>query len=225
MTTTDTRKKIIAIVAAAVALTVPLTACTMGSPAPKEMVAERTVATADDVAGCGHVDAPMVDIPTDSDTEPRMRIPQPSGWQPLSDLGDVEVTRFALVHGDPAEYPRKIVAVALVRVPNASDADAQAVFDDTEAGLAELFAERGWPTELTATAGTVCGLPAETVTYAGAPTPDSHPITMLWVLVETNGQTYLAMVTQDIEPDDPTYQRQAETILSGFQVLPPAASV
>jgi hypothetical protein len=48
---------------------------------------------------------------------------------------------------------------------------------------------------------------------------------MLWVLVETNGQTYLAMVTQDIEPDDPTYQRQAETILSGFQVWPPAASV
>lgn len=225
MTTTPTRKKAVAILAACVALTVPLTACTMGELNASKGSDTRTVAAVKDADGCRQVDAPMVDIPTASDTEPRMRIPQPPGWQALTDLGDVELTRFAMVHGDPAEYPRKIVAVALDRVSDASHADAQTIFDGTRTDLVELFAERGWSTELTTTAGTVCGLPAETVTYAGAPTPDAKPITMLWVVTETSGHTYLAMVTQDTEPNDTTYQRRAETILSGFQVLPPAASI
>jgi hypothetical protein len=225
MTTTDVRKKVIAVLAIVGALTVPLTACTVGGPqSAKEGVAERTLAAANDIADCAHVDAPMLDIPTASDTEPRMRIPQPPGWEPLTDLGDVKMTRFAMVHGDPAVYPRKVVAVALERVPEASNTDAQTILDDARSGLVEMFAQRGWSTELTTTAGTVCGLPAETVIYAGDPAPNADPTAMLWIVVETNGQTYLAMITQDLEPNDPAYQRRAEKILSGFQVLPPALS-
>ena len=217
-------QKVIAILAASVALTVPLTAYNAAQPNPfNESAAGRTVAVGDEAAGCTHVDAPMVDIPTASDTEPRMRIPQPPGWRPITDLGDVAAARFAMVNGDPAAYPRKVVAVALHRVPDASDAEAQVMFDATRAELVEMFAKRGWPTELTAKETTVCGLPAETVTYAGDPALNAHSVAMLWVAVETEGDTYLAMVSQDFEPQDPSYQRGAETILSGFQLLPPAA--
>jgi hypothetical protein len=223
MTIFDTRKKIIAIVAASAALTVSLTACTTAQPDRfKESATGRTQAVSDEAAGCSHVDAPMVDIPTANDTEPRMRIPQPLGWRPVTDLGDSEVTRFAMVNGDPAAYPRKIATVALKRLPNASDANAQTIFDGSRAELADTFTKRGWPTALTTTETTVCGLPAERVTYAGDPALNAASMTMLWVAVDTDADTYLVMVSQDFQPQDPTYQRGAETILSGFQVLPPA---
>lgn len=207
-------KKVIIVATAAVGLLIPLTAFVAGEPTASN---GNHVTATDTANACQHVDAPMVDVPSASDTEPQMRIPQPAGWERVVDLGDVKHTRFAITYGDPAEYPRTLAAVALDRVPNV---DAQTIFDDTRADLVELFEERGWTTELTTTAGTVCGLPAETVTYAAAP----EPFTMLWVVIKTDGRTYLAIVTQDSRPDDPAYQRDAETILSGLQVFPPTTS-
>jgi hypothetical protein len=45
---------------------------------------------------------------------------------------------------------------------------------------------------------------------------------MLLVVIKTGGDTYLVGLVQTVESDNPTYQRDAETILTGFQMLPPA---
>jgi hypothetical protein len=224
---TRTLKNAITVLAIVVGLMLPLTACVTGKPAsPKEMAAERTLAVTSDFAAgaCGHADVPMLDIPTVSDTEPRMRIPQPPGWEPTTEVGDLgALTQFALMVGSRAEngFPRNVVLVTLERVP---DVDARTIFDQTRADLVQLFEEQNWPTDLTATAGTVCGLPAETLVYAGDPALNARPATILWVAIKAYGHTYLAAMTQTIEPGNPTYQRDAETILSGFEVLPPVAA-
>jgi hypothetical protein len=41
------------------------------------------------------------------------------------------------------------------------------------------------------------------------------------VVVESGGDTYLIAVVQTIEPGNARYQRDAATILAGFEVLPP----
>jgi hypothetical protein len=46
------------------------------------------------------------------------------------------------------------------------------------------------------------------------------PATTLLVVAESGDDTYLIAVVQDIDPDNPKYQRDAETILTGFEVLP-----
>lgn len=45
---------------------------------------------------------------------------------------------------------------------------------------------------------------------------------MLLVLIKTGGDAYLVGLVQTVESDNPMYQRDAETMLTGFQVLPPA---
>jgi hypothetical protein len=112
----------------------------------------------------------------------------------------------------------------------APDADAQTSFERTRADLVYMFDEEGLPTNLETTVGTVCGLPAWTVTYAGTDmrvgtslrVAQARPVTMLLVVIKTRGDTYLVGLVQTVESDNPMYQRDAETILTGFQVLPPA---
>jgi len=60
-------QKVLAILAASAALIVPLTAYNAAQPTPfNESATGRTVAVGDEAAGCAHVDAPMVDVPTAS---------------------------------------------------------------------------------------------------------------------------------------------------------------
>lgn len=229
MFSTQTLKKVIIVPAAVVGLLVPLTACVAGEPAAsKELVAERTLRTTTDpgAGACRQVDAPMLDVPTGDDAEPRMRIPQPPGWEPTAELAGVEdFTRFALMTGDRTDngFPRNAVGVTVDRVPGD---DAQTIFDDTRAGLVALLEERGWPaTHLQTTAGTVCGLPSQRLTYAGDLSLGARPTTMLWIAAKGRGDTYLIGLTQTIAPNNPTYQRDADMILSGFEVLPPASNL
>jgi disulfide bond formation protein DsbB len=52
----------------------------------------------------------------------------------------------------------------------------------------------------------------------------ARPVTMLLVVIKTGGDTYLVGLVQTVESDNPTYLRDAETILTGFQMLPPASA-
>jgi hypothetical protein len=137
------------------------------------------------------------------------------------------------------ERPQNVVVVSLepVPLPHAdadadADADARAIFEHLRADLVKMLDAKGLRMDLTTTAGTVCGLPAETITFAGADAglgamtaPQGRPATMLHVVTKVGGDTYLVAVSQTIEPDNPTYQRDGETILTGFQVLPPMANL
>ena len=76
---------------------------------------------------------------------------------------------------------------------------------------------------------TVCGLPAQTYTYGhgsrglGAATPeDVPPTTFLQVVARAGGRAHLVIMLSAGSPESSTYQRDAERIVTGFEVLPPA---
>jgi hypothetical protein len=152
------------LIASAVALTVSLAACAPDEPAAaKEFVADTTLSVAGGNPGaCTPVDAPMLNIPTASDDEPRMRIPQPQGWERSTEFDNVdESVRFSLVNTDLVGDEARDNAV-VVTVEPAPDADAQTSFERTRADLVYILDEEGLPTTLETTVGTVCGLPAWT---------------------------------------------------------------
>lgn len=188
-----------------------------------------------DVVGmgaCTHVDAPMLDIPAASDTEPQLRIPVPPGWARNTELDSVDQSlRFTLAHtvDDTGEPPQNVAIVSLDRAE--PDSDAQAILDDLRSGLKDMLEAKQLPTDFATTPGTVCGLPAQALVFAGTATrlggmtlPQGRPATALHVVAEAGGHTYLIQLTTTTEPDDPKYQRDVETILTGFQVLPPASA-
>ena len=80
-------------------------------------------------------------------------------------------------------------------------------------------------TDLRVTEHTLCGLPAATVNYQ-TPTMGNlapHPGTVVIAVLHTDDMTYVASVTvQTADPQNPTYQRDADMILKGFQMLPPS---
>jgi hypothetical protein len=224
MNTTHTRRKFArtSVSAAAVALATSLAACT---------TVTHGAAVVDDRGPCTHVAAPMLDIPTASDTEPQMRIPQPPGWERSTELeGLDESFRLGLANTELVGEPsQNAVTVMVESVP---DADAQTLFDGFHAGMVEVLDEEGLQPDITRTAGTLCGLPSETITLVGADMGmgaavnalPPGPATMLLVVAESGADTYLVAVVQTIEPDNPTYQRDAETILTGFEVLTQVAT-
>jgi hypothetical protein len=117
------------LIASALALTVSVAACATDEPAAsKEFVAGTTLSVAGDTAAvgdqsaCTPVDAPMLNIPTASDDEPRMRIPQPQGWERSTEFDNVdESVRFSLVNTDLVgdEAPDIAVVVTVEPAPDA----------------------------------------------------------------------------------------------------------
>ena len=157
----------------------------------------------------------MTPIPTKSDDEPRMLIPQLSGWERTT-VPDFELFRFAMVN-------RRLIAndfATIVTVMLESEAgrkDPTSVFDNVRESLVTVAGA----TDLTATDATMCGHPAQTIHYtvpARGRVP-AHSATDVTAVVHTNGKTYAASVgVQTAVANDLAYQRDAETILTGFQV-------
>ena len=80
------------------------------------------------------------------------------------------------------------------------------------------------PPTCTSREHTLCGLPAETIDYITPPIGPiaPHPAKVVCAVLQTDDATFAMTVTvQTADPDNPTYQRDAETILTGFQMLPP----
>ncbi len=111
------------------------------------------------------------------------------------------------------------MVVTLESAPGIEDPDV--VFDTVREALeSDLGA-----TDLSVTDHTLCGLPAQTMHYQtpvmGNIAP--HPGSAIVAVLSTDGMTYAASVTaQTTDPDNPTYQRDADAILRGFQMLPPS---
>lgn len=209
--------------AAALAVLVLLAGC--GSSGDTEQTSRAASQSADatsqvddaEASACETVDAPMIDIPARADGEPTMAIPAPPGWERTTEL-DSELVRAALVNQSlTADGFAPNVVVTLESIDG--DVPAQDVFDQQRAALTS----QGGATDLTTTTGTLCGQPAETTDYMGAPvgaTP-ARPITVLLSTLQSDGRTYsLAVTVQTLKADDPTYLRDRETILSGFSWQP-----
>ena len=167
---------------------------------------------------CATVSSPLADIPPVDDGEPLLRIPVPSGWT-RNDMMDSRIIRYAIVAQDLAVGGFAANAVVtLESVPGSRPS--RAVFDENRSNLVGMLGAADLATETNST----CGFASETTDYiapAMGPAP-KRPVIMHAVVAVSEGTTYLATLTiQTADGDDPTYQRDAEEIVAGFQMLLP----
>jgi hypothetical protein len=203
-------------------LTVLMTSCTRYVDDARAVAgADRSPISAGDASQCETVDAPLTTVPDKGVDEPVMKIPQPQGWD-RSTMLDSELIRFAM--GNPnltADGFASNVVVTLESAPGIEDPDV--VFDTMRDALESNFGA----TDLRVSDHTLCGLPAQTMEYQTPPLGDiaPHPGTAVVAVLHADGTTFAASVTvQTADPDDPTYRRDADMILTGFQMLPPSES-
>jgi len=178
-------------------------------------------------AACTQVDAPLVEIPTPYAAEPLLRIPQPAGWERSTEF-DGGGIRFTLMDSDSPE-PQNIATVTVGRLDESADADSEALLDELRDDMIEGLQAQGFPTDYETTATTVCGLPARkhsrtaTPTSLGASASPRRTVTGLSVISKQDDDVYWIQLIVGAHPDSPADTREGETILSGFQVLPPPA--
>jgi hypothetical protein len=168
---------------------------------------------------CEQVSAPLTPIDPHSDGEPRLRIPQPPGWERASML-DSDVIRFTMRNKDlVANNFMPTAVVTLESVPGAATND-ETIFDQERAALVDRLGATGLHTKQI----TLCGDKAELVDY-DAPGMGRIPprkIRTLMVAATFDTSTYVTTVTvQSTDPDNPVYTRDTDTVLTGFQMLPP----
>lgn len=200
--------------------TVLMTSCTRYVDDARAVAGEdRSTVAESDASQCETVDAPLTTIPALRDDEPVMKIPQPQGWVRSTKM-DSELLRFAMINRSLArdDFASNVVAT-LESAPGIEDPDG--VFESQRESLESRFGA----TDLRVTKHTLCGLPAETVQYQTPPMGNlaPHPGTVVMAVLHTDDMTYAASVTiQTADPENPTYQRDADMILKGFQMLPPS---
>jgi hypothetical protein len=170
---------------------------------------------------CTKVDAPMVSIPDHNDEEPVMKIPQPGGWDRVT-MMDSELIRFTMRNQGLARDGFAPTAVVTLE-SHRGIAEPREVFDAQHDALESALGA----TNVQMTETTLCELPAETLEYT---TPQlgllpPHPAKVVTAVMHTDDMTYaMTMTVQSADPDNPTYRRDAEMILTGFQMLPPSGS-
>ena len=208
----------VAVIVGAAAL-VLATACTRVVDDARVVAAPdmgKAPATASD---CASVDAPMTSIREQTDEEPVMAIPQPAGWERVT-MMDSELIRFTMRNLSLANDGFAPTAVVTLE-SHRGIAEPREVFDAQQDALENVVGA----TNLQATQTTLCELPAEIIDYV---TPmlgmlPPHPARVVTAVLHTEDTTYaMTMTVQSADPENPTYKRDAETILTGFQMLPPS---
>ena len=174
---------------------------------------------APDRSGCQSVSAPMVDIPG-GDSEPRLRIPLPSGWEVSPALSPTDASiRLAILNPALADSGFTPNAVAVLKKVDPRSGDALQILELQN----EILRTKTDVTELNSMSSEVCGLPAMSATYTAQATGGAPPrkVTSLIVVDESDEATYIASVTiQSADHADETYARDSQIILDGFQVIP-----
>lgn len=162
----------------------------------------------------------MTSIESHALGEPQLRIPQPRGWERTT-LFDSQIVRYAIVNRDL--IAKKFAPNAVVTLESADDsANPQEVLDGERRGLTAGLGA----TDLVTTPTARCGYRAESVTYTAPPMGEipARRSTMLAVVGVFGGKTYATTLTVgSADPDNAAFARDAKTILTGFQMLPPGA--
>jgi len=168
---------------------------------------------------CQQVSVPIASVPARAAGEPVLRIPQPPGWQRTKML-DSEIIRFAMGNKDLAGDDFVPTAVVTLESAPSTNQDQEKIFDQERATLADHLGVTNTQTTHT----TLCGHKADLVSY-DAPAMGRIPprkAKTLIVIAAFAGNDYAATVTvQAADPDNPGYVRDTQTILTGFQMLPP----
>ncbi len=186
---------------------------------------------------CQSVSAPLTDIPTRTDQEPKMRIPVPQGWERSAKM-DSEQIRFAIRNpGLAADGFTPNAVVTLQKVGIDLGKPEQILKAQNEQLTKKLSL-----TDLSSAPADICGAPALSTTYTapevnlgkklpprvrGKKTPELPTIpprsaTSLGTVYRSGDANWVATLTvQTVKPDDQTYIKDSEEILRGFQLLPP----
>ncbi|ART72029.1 hypothetical protein BTO20_28880 [Mycobacterium dioxanotrophicus] len=207
-------KKAVALAAAALVLT----SCTHLADGHPVASQDLLAAAKSGELKCNPVDAPLVTVPRVDADEPTIRIPQPPGWERVEGR-DTDLLRYTMTNANLQNGNFKpTIVIALESVADAMTPDE--VFAAQRKSIATL----GVPESAMKTENiTICGLPAQTVNYQipqmGVLQP--HPAIALFVAYRSELRTYCAGLTvQTTAPDNLTYKRDSEMMVSGFQVLP-----
>jgi len=211
-----TGAKAMALIAAAT-VAVLLPSCTRTVDDARAVAGERPTATAEAGGGeCTPVDVPLVVVPTDAG-EPVLKIPKPPGWERFTEM-DSEMVRFTMRN-------ESLAASAVVTFESgAGTGDPQEALDGVREGMMDVL---GPDADVDITTRTHCGLTAERIQYINPGFGQSGPMpgTALAIAMVHDGMFYVAAVNVLTKaPDNPTYERDAEAIITGFQMLPPSPS-
>lgn len=177
-------------------------------------------ASGGDDAQCATADAPLEDIPSEDDREPRLRIPVPAGWERNS-MMDSQIIRYAVVATDLISNGFATNAVVTLESARGNQTP-DAVFEQNRGNLETMMGAFDLQTE----SNTTCGFPSETTRYMAPPMGPApqRPIIMHAVVATSEATTYLATVTiQTTDGDNPTYIRDSQEIVDGFQMLLPSS--
>ncbi|MCW1959591.1 MAG: LpqN/LpqT family lipoprotein [Mycobacterium sp.] len=206
--TGPTRTVVAAVLAAAVA--VSAAGCSGNKPSEEK---------------CETVAAPLTDIPTRTDQEPKLRIPVPEGWERATQM-DSEQIRFAIRNQKlAADGFTPNAVVTLQKAP--SDIGKP---DQVLQAQADQLVKKLNLTDVNSTSTKVCGAPALSSSYKTPemklgkklPPIPARKATSLGVVYRGGDAYYVATVTvQSVKADDQTYAKDSEQILKGFQILPP----
>ena len=174
---------------------------------------------------CESVSAPMTDIPTRTDQEPKLRIPIPQGWERSTQM-DSENIRFSIrAQGLTANGFTPNAVVTLQKVAGDIGKPIQILQAQQDQLTKKLNLK-----DVTTTETKVCGAPALSATYKTPelklgpklPSVPERTATSLGTVYRTGDANYVATLTvQTIKPDDPNYVKASEQIVKGFQLLPP----
>lgn len=177
---------------------------------------------------CATVSVRLDDIPTRTDQEPKMRIPMPAGWERSTKM-DSENIRYAIRNQAlAADGFTPNAVVTLQKVPGDIGKPEQILQAQNE-----QLSQKLKVTGLNSTSTEVCGAPAMSTSYTApeldltkrnpkAPKIPPRAATSLATVYKSGDSTYVATLTvQTVKPDNPTFAQDSETILKGFQLLPP----
>jgi hypothetical protein len=174
---------------------------------------------------CETVAAPLTDIPTRTDQEPKMRIPVPAGWERTTQM-DSEQIRFSIRNPKlAADGFTPNAVVTLQKSPTDLGKPDQILRAQTEQLTKKLDLK-----DVSSTETKVCGAVALSSTYTTpelklgkkAPAIPPRKATSLGVVYRGSDANYVATVTvQTVKADNQDYVKSSEEILKGFQILPP----
>ena len=201
-----------ALLALSAVLAVMLTGCSSSKPTSEQ---------------CQKVSVELADVPTRTDQEPKMRVPLPPGWERTTKM-DNESIRFAIRNPSLAVdgfTPNAVVTLQKVGL------DLGKPLQILEAQNDQLT-KKLKATDLSSTTTEVCGAPALSSRYTPpemkispnpkVPVVPSRKATSLGAVYRGDDANYVATLTvQTIRPDDKTFAQDSQTILKGFQLLPP----
>jgi len=185
---------------------------------------------------CQSVSAPLTDIPTRTDQEPKMRIPVPQGWERSTKMDSGQI-RFAIRNpGLAADGFTPNAVVTLQKVGIDLGKPEQILQAQNEQLTKKLNL-----TDLSSTSAEICGAPALSTTYTAPevnlgekipqkvrgkapelPTIPPRTATSLGTVYRSGDANWVATLTvQTVKPDNQSYLKDSEEILTGFQLLPP----